>query len=328
MTVEAVALLGLVALYAVVNGLNDGGSLTGAAIQTSRLRPLAAITIHASALIVIPLVFGAPVARTLADRLVDFDAITGTQVLAVAVLAAIAVTGGLAWARLPTSLTLATIGAFVGAGLGSPLTVDGAEVARVLALGVAAPILGALGAFALVSLLRLSLLARLGRVDSRVRAVTSTLVALAYAANDGQKMIAVAVVATGAGVTAAAHPGVGMLVGLAVAFVLGTLVGMRRSGATLGHGVVAARPSYLALSEASAAGAVALTGALGAPVSMTQSLAGSLAGSGLNEGLRRVRWRLASRLVVAWVVTFPAALLFAALATWLLVDGAAAGGGT
>jgi inorganic phosphate transporter, PiT family len=326
-TVEAAALLGLAALYAVINGLNDGGALTGAAIQTSRLRPLAAVAIHASALVAIPLLFGAPVARTLAGRVVDFDAATGAQVLAVAVLAAIAVTGGLAWARLPTSLTLATIGAFVGAGLGSPLSVDGVEVARVLALGVAAPILGGLVAYALVSLVRLSLLARLGRVDSRVRAVTSTLVALAYAANDGQKMIAVAVVATGAGATAAARPGVGMLVGLALAFALGTLVGMRRSGATLGHGVVAARPSYLAFSEASAAGAVALTGALGAPVSMTQSLAGSLAGSGLNEGLRRVRWRLASRLVVAWVVTFPAALLLAALVTWLLVGGAGAGGG-
>ena len=321
------ALLGLAALYAVINGLNDGGALTGAAIQTSRLRPLAAVVIHASALVAIPLVFGAPVARTLAGRLVDFDADVGAQVLAVAVLAAIAVTGGLAWARLPTSLTLATIGAFVGAGLGSPLAVDGVEVGRVLALGVAAPILGGLVAYGLVSLVRLSLLARVGRVDSRVRAVTSTLVALAYAANDGQKMIAVAVVATGAGATAAARPGAGMLAGLAVAFALGTLVGMRRSGATLGHGVVAARPSYLAFSEASAAGAVALTGAFGAPVSMTQALAGSLAGRGLNEGLRRVRWRLASRLVVAWVVTFPAALLLAALITWLLVDGVAAGGG-
>lgn len=328
MTVEAAALLVLTGLYAVVNGLNDGGALTGAAIQTSRLRPLAVVGIHAAALVLVPLLLGAPVARTLASRLVDFDAAAGAQVLTVAVVAAVAVSGVLAWVRLPTSLTLATIGAFVGAGLGGPLSVDGVEVVRVLALGVAAPVLGALVAYVLISTARLSVLSRVRRVDWRVRPVTSTLVALAYAANDGQKMIAVGVVATGGGARVAARPGGGLLLGLAAAFALGTLVGMRRSGATLGHGVVAARPSHLASSEVAAAGAVTLTGALGAPVSMTQTLAGSLAGSGMNEGRRRVRWRLASRLVFAWMVTFPAALLLGALAAWLLLGDAGGGGGS
>lgn len=327
MSGQAVALVAIAGFYAIVNGLNDGGSLAGAAIQGSRVRPLTTVAVLASAVVVVPLTLGAPVARTLAERLVDFGGASGRTALVVAVLAAVVVTGALAWLRLPTSLTLATVGAFVGAGLGARLVVDGAVVVRVLLLGVAAPIVGALIAFALMLLARLSLLSGTGRAGPGVRMVTSILVALAYAANDGQKMIAVAVVAGGAGAASAGRPGLGLLLGLAAAFTLGTLVGMRRSGATLGHGVVAARQSYLASSEVAAATAVGLTGWFGAPVSMTQALAGSLAGSGVTEGLRRVRWRLASRLVLAWVVTFPAALVLAGLLAAVAVGVDRPGGG-
>ena len=274
------------------------------------------------AVVAVPLALGAPVAHTLATQLVDFDRPDGTRILVVAVLSAVAVTGVLAWLRLPTSLTLATIGAFVGAGLGGSSTVDGAEVGRVLLLGAAAPLLGGVAAYALIVLAHLPALARLGRAGPRLRMGTSTLVAVAYAANDGQKMIAVGVVATGAGAASAARPGALLLVGLGLAFGLGTVLGMRRSGATLGRGVVAARQSHLAASEMAAAGAVGVTGWLGAPVSMTQALAGSLAGSGVSDGLRRVRWRLAARLGLAWVVTFPAALLVAGLVA-VLTAGAA-----
>lgn len=327
MSAEAVALVALAGIYALVNGLNDGGALAGAAIQGSRLRPLTVLLLLAGAVVAVPLVAGAPVARTLATRLVDFGGADGSGALIVAVLVAVAVTGVLAWLRLPTSLTLATVGGFVGTGLGTSLAVDAGQVVRVLALGIAAPVLGALVASALMVLVRIPAITRVGRAGPGVRAVTSSLVALAYAANDGQKMIAVAVVAGGAGAATAQRPGALLLVGLAGAFAVGTLVGMRRSGVTLGRGVVGARQSYLAASEVAAAGAVGVTGWLGAPVSMTQSLAGSLAGSGVTESIRRVRWRMASRLVLAWTVTFPAALLLAALAGWLTVGGGALAGG-
>jgi inorganic phosphate transporter, PiT family len=324
--VEAVVLVAVAVLYALVNGLNDGGALTGAAIQGGRLRPLAVVGLLSAALVVVPLVAGAPVAETLATRLVDFGATDGQRALVVAVLVAVLVAGGLAWAKLPTSLTLATVGGVVGVGVGSDLGVDNTEVVRVLILAAAAPVMGGLVAFVLMGLARLSVVSRLGRAG-RVRTVTTGMVALAYAANDGQKMIAVAVVAGGAQAATAARPGALLLVGLAAVFALGAVLGMRRAGGTLGHGVLAGRPSRLAASEVSAAGAVAVTGWLGAPVSMTQSLAGSLGGSGITDGVRRVRWRLASRLLLAWVVTFPAAFALAALLVEPAMD-LAPGGGT
>jgi inorganic phosphate transporter, PiT family len=310
-TVEVVAVAGLAGAYALVNGFNDGASMTGAAIHKSGLRPLRAVATIVLALVLVPLVFGAPVAETLSSGLVGFDGAGARPALVVGVLTAVAVTGALSWLGLPTSLTLATVGAFIGAGLGSGLAVDGREVLRVIALAGAAPLVGGALAFGLLELARLSVASHLGRVGGRVRAVTSVLVALAYAANDGQKMVAVAAVASTSGAVSATRPGVAVLGALAVPFGAGTVLGLRRSGATIGHGVVASRATHLAASEASAAGAVAVTGWLGAPVSMIQSLAGSLAGSGVTDGARRVRWRIAAGLATAWVVTLPAALLSA-----------------
>lgn len=323
---ETTVLIAAAVAYALVNGLNDGGALTGAAIRGGRLRPLSVIGLLTLALVVVPLVAGAPVAETLASRLVDFGGADGRRMLVVAVVAAVAVTGGLSWAGFPTSLTLATVGAFLGVGVGTDLVVDVAEVMRVLVLAVLAPVVGGVVAFALIGVARLSVVARLGRA-ARMRTVTTGLVALAYGANDGQKMIAVAVVAGGAEATGAGRPGAGLLIGLALLFALGAVLGLRRAGSTFGHGVLAARPAHLAASEVSAAGAVAITGWLGAPVSMTQALAGSLAGSGVSEGARRVRWRLASRLVLAWVVTFPAAVATAAVLAGAVAALVPMGGG-
>jgi inorganic phosphate transporter, PiT family len=60
------------------------------------------------------------------------------------------------------------------------------------------------------------------------------------------------------------------------------------------------------------------TGAVGAPVSMTQAVAGGLVGAGGTRGWSRVRWRAAAQLGVAWVLTLPTAFGAAALTTGLL----------
>jgi inorganic phosphate transporter, PiT family len=311
--VESGLLVVLAIGYAVVCGINDGGALVGVAIRGGRSRPVSAVLLLVAGVVLVPWLAGAPVARTLAVDLVGFDAEAGTAALAVAVVVALAVTTLSAMVGLPTSLTLATVGAFVGAGIGTALVVEPAVVVRVLVLAFAAPLAGAALAVGLMRLARLPWAVRRGATLARFRPWSRGVVAVAYGANDGQKMIAVAVVAAGAGAPAAGRPGLGVLVALGVAFGLGTLVGIRRVGVTLGAAVLAARPSHLVAGELASSTAVIASGTLGAPVSMTQSVAGAVAGAGAAEGPRRVRWRLASRLLAAWMITFPAALAGAAL---------------
>jgi PiT family inorganic phosphate transporter len=55
----------------------------------------------------------------------------------------------------------------------------------------------------------------------------------------------------------------------------------------------------------------------GIPVSSTHTITGSIVGVGAARRLSAVRWNIASRIVVAWIVTLPAAGVIAALTYWL-----------
>ena len=62
-------------------------------------------------------------------------------------------------------------------------------------------------------------------------------------------------------------------------------------------------------------GAITLFAAtwLGIPVSTTHTITGSIVGVGAARKVSAVRWNIASNIVIAWVVTLPAAALMAAL---------------
>jgi PiT family inorganic phosphate transporter len=73
--------------------------------------------------------------------------------------------------------------------------------------------------------------------------------------------------------------------------------------------------------SAETAGAATLFGAtfLGIPVSTTHTITGAIAGVGSTTRLSAVKWRVAGRIVWAWILTIPAAAIFAALA-FLMIE--------
>ena len=58
--------------------------------------------------------------------------------------------------------------------------------------------------------------------------------------------------------------------------------------------------------------------ALGVPVSTTHTITGAIVGVGSARRLSAVRWNIASSIVVAWIITIPAAATVAALVYWLV----------
>lgn len=313
MLADADPLLVVVAVaFAVINGANDGGALLSLSLRTAGLRLVAAWVGLSAAVALAPAVLGTGVATTLAVRLVDGGP-GGQRMVAAAVTAAVVVIAGLGRGGLPTSLTVALVGGLVGAGLGGGGTVAWRPVGGVVAAALAAPLVGAVIAYGLSRLAhRLVAPGGAARFLARAHRLTFALQCVAYGANDGQKMLAVGAVATGltgtgagAGSTVpAAWP---LLLGAAVAFLVGAGLGLRRYGRTV-VGVIPLRQSNAVVAEASASAAVLGSAALGAPVSMTQAVAGGLVGTGVSEGQARVRWQVAGRIVVAWLVTLPAAV--------------------
>ena len=55
-----------------------------------------------------------------------------------------------------------------------------------------------------------------------------------------------------------------------------------------------------------------LATALGAPVSTTHTITGAIVGVGAARRTAAVRWNVAQSIVIAWVLTLPAAALIAA----------------
>jgi PiT family inorganic phosphate transporter len=56
---------------------------------------------------------------------------------------------------------------------------------------------------------------------------------------------------------------------------------------------------------------------LGVPVSTTHTITGAIVGVGASRRLSAVRWNVAKDIVVAWIVTMPAAAILGAFAFWL-----------
>jgi len=52
------------------------------------------------------------------------------------------------------------------------------------------------------------------------------------------------------------------------------------------------------------------------PVSTTHTITGAIVGVGATQRVSAVRWGIAGNIVVAWVITLPAAALIAAAAWW------------
>jgi len=93
----------------------------------------------------------------------------------------------------------------------------------------------------------------------------------------------------------------------------GTYLGGWRIVKTMGSKITRLTP--VSGSCASMGGAISLALATfgGIPVSTTHTITGSIVGVGTAQDVRAVRWAITFNLVVAWVLTIPAAGLVAAL---------------
>src|SRR5512141_859477 len=98
-----------------------------------------------------------------------------------------------------------------------------------------------------------------------------------------------------------------------IAMAAGTMAGGWRIVKTMGSKITRLTPMQGACAES--AGSVMLFAAtsLGIPVSTTHTITGSIIGVGAAKKMSAVRWTVAKEIVIAWIITIPAAGLLAAL---------------
>lgn len=323
MTLLVIIVLAL--LFDYINGFHDTANAIATSVATRALRPAHAIAM-AAAFNFIGAFAGTAVAKTIGAGIVDET--TTTQAVVGAALIGAIIWNLITWRLgIPSSSSHALIGALIGAtivaaGVGA-LDIEGI-VNKVLIPLVTSPLIGFTGAFALMIALfwifRRADRRPLARRFRRIQVVSAGFMAFAHGSNDAQKTMGIITLALfSAGVIDSIEVPPQVIVLSATAISLGTAAGGWRIMATMGHRVVELEPIHGFAAETTAATVIYTAAHFGMPVSTTHVISSAIMGVGTSKGAHGVRWGVARSIVVAWVVTLPAAGTFGAL-SWVALN--------
>jgi inorganic phosphate transporter, PiT family len=98
------------------------------------------------------------------------------------------------------------------------------------------------------------------------------------------------------------------------AMALGTLAGGWRIVRTMGSRITRLKPVQGFCAETGGAITLFMATHLGIPVSTTHTITGAIVGVGAARRASAVRWNVAGTIVIAWIITIPAAAAIGALA--------------
>src|SRR5215207_10910252 len=316
-------LIGLIAtalIFDFLNGLHDAANSIATIVSTRVLRPQYAVAWAAFFNFIAFLFFGLHVAQTIGTGIVAANVVDPRVIFG-------ALTGAIAWnlitwwGGIPSSSSHALIGGLIGAGVAKAggVAIVWAGVLKTGSAIVLSPMTGFFLALMLILIVSWIFVRTSPRaVDGtfrRLQFVSASFYSLGHGGNDAQKtmgIIAVLLFSQG-------HLGSEFYVPFWVvitcqaAMGLGTLFGGWRIVKTMGSKITRLTPMQGFCAETG--GALTLFGAtwLGIPVSTTHTITGAIIGVGAARRASAVRWGVARGIVVAWVVTIPAAALIAAL---------------
>jgi PiT family inorganic phosphate transporter len=306
------------------NGFHDTANAIATSVGTRALTPRLAVLIASVANLAGAFVTTA-VAKSVAQGIIDGNLAT-LQTLLAALLGAIAWNLLTWWFGLPSSSSHALIGGLIGAALAQSgeAGVEWHSVAhKVVIPAIFAPAIAFAAAFLLLLFLywifrwlNPGMAARgfrLGQLG------TGTWVAFTHGANDAQKtmgVIALAIVLHENGNVADLTIPTWVKVSAGLAIGLGTYAGGWRIIRTLGQRVFRMEPESGFAAQAAAGTTIYLATKYGYPLSTTHVVSGAVLGAGATRRLSAVRWGVAGNIVVAWVLTIPAAALVSAGLYW------------
>lgn len=302
-----------------LNGLHDAANSIATVVSTRVLSPGIAVIWAAFFNFIAFLFFGLHVAETIGVGIVEANVITPRVVFG-ALMGAIAWNVITWWQGIPSSSSHALIGGLIGAGVvkaGLGAIVVSGVTKTALAI-VLSPLVGMLLALGLVVAMSWAFVRlRPNSADwiaRRLQLISAALYSLGHGGNDAQKTMGIiAVLLYSQGMLGSTfYVPFWVVLTCQAAMALGTLFGGWRIVHTMGSKITRLQPFQGFCAET--AGAATLFGAtwLGVPVSTTHTITGAIVGVGSARRASAVRWNVASSIIVAWVLTLPAAALIGA----------------
>jgi PiT family inorganic phosphate transporter len=315
------------------NGFHDTANAVATSISTRAMAPRVAVAL-AAVLNFVGAFLSLAVAATIASGIVEPGLVTLEIVFA-------GLVGAIAWNLLtwffglPSSSSHALIGGVVGAAFaaeGADAVFGDGLIEKVMIPALVAPVLAMLTAgIGILICYRIVGRQNPGMVSRGFRLgqiVSGSLFSLSHGTNDAQKtmgIIALALVASGH-LQAGSDPPTWVVVSAATAIALGTYVGGWRIIRTMGSRIIKMDPAQGFAAQSVGAAVILSASHVGFPLSTTHVISGAIMGAGAAKRFSAVRWGVAGNIVVAWVLTLPAAAVVGGVTygvTRLFGDGAA-----
>ncbi|GAB7025822.1 inorganic phosphate transporter [Geotalea toluenoxydans] len=298
-------------LFDYINGFHDTANAIATCVSTRALSVRSAI-IMAAGLNFAGAMISTKVAATIGKGIVDANNVTQMVVVA-------GVTGAIIWDLitwyygLPSSSSHAIIGGIMGSVIAhaGAAALHWAGLKKIILALLVSPVLGTIIGFLFMVIMMWAFRNKapygLNRSFRRLQIVSAAFMAFSHGTADAQKsmgVITMALLSYGTIATFAVPTWV--KVACAVAMALGTAAGGWRIIKTVGRDFVKLQPVHGFCVETASAGVILGASALGMPTSTTHVITSSILGVGLSKRMSAVNWGIASRILVAWVLTIPA----------------------
>ena len=306
-----IAVIAAALIFDYVNGFHDTANAIATSVSTRALSVKSAITI-AAVLNFAGAMASTAVAKTIGKGIVDPLVITQMVVLA-------GVVGAIIWDiitwywGLPSSSSHAIIGGMIGAviahaGFGH-LQTEGLQ--KIIMALILSPVLGTCMGFAFMVLFlwifRHKAPYGVNKGFRRCQVVTASMMSFSHGTADAQKSMGIITMALlSYGAIPSFEVPMWVKVSCALAMALGTAAGGWRIIKTVGRDFVKLQPVNGFSVDASASTVILAASWLGLPTSTTHVVTSSILGVGLSKRMSAVNWKIAGRILVAWVLTIPA----------------------
>ena len=317
-------IIGIVVVVALafdfINGFHDAANSVATIVSTRVLSPRLAVMWAAFFNFAALFVFNLKVASTIGKGTVD-PAVMDVAVIFSGLMGAIIWDLMTWWWGLPTSSSHALVGGFVGAavtkaGFGALVT---SGLIKICVFIVVSPLLGMFLGFLFMSIVNFlfyhSAPSRVDKYFRRLQLVSASLYSLGHGGNDAQKTMGVLAVL----LFSPGHLGktfyvpIWVIVCCHVVIAFGTMFGGWRIVKTMGMKVTKLQPVGGFAAETAAATTLFLATFAGIPVSTTHTITGSIMGVGATRRLSAVRWGIVNSILLAWLLTIPAAAAMASI---------------
>ena len=314
-----VALIAIALTFDLLNGLHDAANSIATVVSTRVLRPEYAVVWAAFFNFIAFLFFGLHVAETVGKGIVSAQ-IVDARVIFGALMGAITwnlITWGLG---IPSSSSHALIGGLIGAGTAKAglSAIVWSGVIKTTAAIFLSPALGLVLALVMV-LITAWIFVRTSPIGAdksfrRMQLVSAALYSLGHGGNDAQKtmgIIAVLLYSQGM-LQGAFHVPLWVVLACQAAMGFGTLIGGWRIVHTMGSKITRLTPAQGFCAEMGGSITLFIATLGGVPVSTTHTITGAIVGVGAARRMSAVRWNVAGSIVIAWLITLPAAAIVGA----------------